>query len=82
MCFLFTVLPPLLQNRKLLSWIFGIDRGFACEFLVGVLQNSKAKSYINQRPLTDINGRKINLPSLGTDFVFLLNIEECVSFND
>ena len=28
MSFLFTFLTPLLQNRKLLSWIFGIDRGF------------------------------------------------------
>ena len=28
---LFTFLTPLLQNRKLISWIFGIDRGFACE---------------------------------------------------
>ena len=35
-CVLFTFLPPLLQNRKHLSWIFGIDRGFACEWLVGM----------------------------------------------
>ena len=36
--FFFTFLAPLLQNRKLLSWIFGIYRGFACEWLVGVFK--------------------------------------------
>ena len=36
MCVLFIFLTPLLQNRNHLSWIFGIDRGFACEWLVGV----------------------------------------------
>ena len=35
-CVLFTFLTPLLPNRKLLSWIFGIDRGLAFEWLVGV----------------------------------------------
>ena len=30
-CVWFTFLTPLLQNRKRLFWIFGIDHGFACE---------------------------------------------------
>ena len=30
-------LTPLMLNRKLLLWTFCIDRGFACEWLIGVI---------------------------------------------
>ena len=32
---------PLLLNQKLLLWTFRIDRGFACEWLVGVLYGQR-----------------------------------------
>ena len=35
-CILFTFLTTLLQIRKLLSWIFCIDRDFACDCWAGV----------------------------------------------